>query len=187
MKKTFRKSTVLFMALAVFAMIFTGCKKDKSTSDNNGGGGGGDNPPVVGNYGTVTCGDDSFDIVAGGWTVEEDEDFGQYVAVALVDRIDGDERTKAAIIGIPFYDTMPTGTFSINEEPDEEGESQLVLTLTSDDFVFGKRGSVTITKTGNNYKIDGNAVVVTYPSMDEKACKIIFEGPLVTEAVAKLK
>lgn len=180
MKKTFKKSTVLFMALAIFAMIFTGCKKDSASS------GGGDTPtpptpPTPGNYGTVVCGDQQFDIIAGGYTVEFDEELqADYVGIALVDRIDGSEDTKAAVIAIPFYNTVPTGQFEFVQMPEEEGESQLIVTI-GDGLVIGKKGSVTISKSGNNYKISANAMVFDYATMTDKSCSINFEGPLVTE------
>ena len=180
MKKTFKKSMVLFTLLAAFAMIFTGCKKDSASSS------GGDTPtpptpPTPGNYGTVVCGDNQFDIIAGGYTVEYDDELQvNYVAIALVDRIDSSDATKAAVIAIPFYDAIPTGSFSLTMEPEAEGDGQLIVTTGGDQFFLGKKGSVNITKSGSNYKIVANAVVMDY-AMTESSCSVNFEGPLVTE------
>ena len=65
MKNTFKKSMALLAFVAVFAMIFTGCKKDDSSS--SGGGGNGPTPPPVGNYGTITVANQSYTIKVAGY------------------------------------------------------------------------------------------------------------------------
>ena len=172
------KKSLLFLTLfAAFAMIFASCSKDKDS--NNGG-----NPtptPPTGNYGTVTCNGSSFAIVAGGYTVEHDEDLDiDYVAIALVDRIDGSELTQSAIITLPYYTTVPTGQFpiSIDENP-EQGVSQAAVVI-NDNLFIATQGTTTINKNGETYTIDASGSAMSFTGTTA-SFTVHFAGPLVTE------
>ena len=184
MKKTFKKSMVLFTLLAAFAMIFTGCKKDSSSSSS--GGGGGDNPPS-GTYGKVTYGDNSFNVVAGGYYIDYDDDLqADYVAVALVDRTDGSDATKVFVVAIPFYSEMTTGTFNYVVEPSQEGDCMGAI-LANDDELIATSGSATITKNGEKYKIQSNGSMFDYETMAAVSFSVNFNGPLFADdPIAKL-
>ena len=173
------KKSFLFLTLfAAFAMIFASCsKKDNSSND-----GGTPTPtPPTGNYGTVTCNGSSFAIVAGGYAVEHDEDLDiDYVAIALVDRIDGSDQTQSAIISLPYYTTVPTGQFpiSIDENP-EQGVSQAAVVI-NDNLFIATQGTTTINKNGETYTIDASGSSMSLTGTTSNFT-VHFSGPLVTE------
>lgn len=177
-----RKSSVLFMALAVFAMIFTGCKKDSSSSSSSGGG---DTPtptPPTGNYGTIVVGDQTYSIHLGVYTVSYDESIAtNVVGIALTD---GTAQTaNSYVLAIPFYEDIPTGTFSyyFGEEP-HQGQCGGVFVKggSSTDMLVCMSGTATITKVGEKYKIvsQGQATPDTQRGI---SFSVDFEGPLTFE------
>ena len=181
MKKTLRKSTVLFMALAVFAMIFTGCKKDSSSNNSSGGGGGDPTPPPTGNYGTIVVGDQNYTIHYGVYTVAYDEDIqANEVGIALTDGTG--ENANSYMLVIPFYDAIPNGSFNyyIGETPTQGQCGGMFAKGTTGDVVVCTSGSATISKTGTNYKIesDGQGMSIGGAVMN---FSVDFEGPLTFE------
>ena len=188
MKNIYKQSTALFMALAVFAMIFTGCKK----SDANNGGG--NKPtPTPENYGIVTLGDQSFTIVVGGYAIKHDDDHDyDYVGIALADRVDNIsidsisidninmDDIQAAAIALPYYTTVPSGQFPVTvEENPEQGQCQIAIII-NQNMYFAIQGSTTINKNGETYTIDasGSAMSLMGTTANFTAH---FTGPLVTE------
>lgn len=171
MKNIYKQSTVLFMALAVIAMILTGCKK----SDSNNGGGVTPVPPTS-NYGTITFGNQSFTISHSGYTVDYDEDLqANIVGIGLATADD----EKGAAIAIPLYSTVPTGQFSIviSETP-EEGDAGLAIVLNSNSAYIATQGSITINQNGNNYTIDASGSSMALSGGDVKSFTVHFTGPL---------
>ena len=178
-----RKSTVLFMALAVFAMIFTGCKKDSSSSSSSSGGsggGGGDVPPT-GNYGTIVVGDQNYSIHAGVYTVTYDEDIqANEIGIALVDGLS--QTANSYVVVIPFYEAIPNGTFTyyLGEEPHQGQCGGMLMKGGTSDMLVCTSGSVTITKTGANYKITSSGTA-TADMQNNISFSVNFEGPLTFE------
>lgn len=181
MKKTLRKSTVLFMALAVFAMIFTGCKKDSSSNNSSGGGGGDPTPPPTGNYGTIVVGDQTYTIHIGVYTIDYDEDLeADEIGIVLADA--ANENANMYILAIPYYDAIPTGTFTYytGDEPQQGHCGGLLQSNNGASGLYCTSGSVTISKTGTNYKIesDGQGMSIGGAVMN---FSVDFEGPLTFE------
>jgi len=180
MKNIYKQSTVLFMALAVIAMILTGCKK--SDSSNNGGGVT-PTPPPSGNYGTVTVGNQSYPIAIGGYEIYFDEDLQANVAtVALADGT----TQNANMFGftIPNVENLPTGTFEYCiEEPVPAGKCVGIFRNSNGDLLYCTAGSVTITASGSNYKIQssGTANTLFGTSASAQSFTINFEGPLYND------
>ena len=173
MKNTLKKSTVLFIALAVIAMIITGCKK----SDSNNGGGN-DPTPTPGNYGTVTIGDFSFNIAMGAYGVENDT-----LSIVLAD--DMEDPNNIYGIGLPDYSTIPEGTFEYSIQ-EEQSEASCIGIITADSTLYMcTAGQVTITKAASNYKIVSTGMANTLMGImlgtEAKNFTVNFEGPLVNE------
>lgn len=176
-----RKSTALFMALAVFAMIFTGCKKDSSSSSSSGGGGGDPTPPE-GNYGTIVVGDQNYTIHYGVYTVAYDEDIqANEVGIALTDGTG--ENANSYMLVIPFYDAIPNGSFNyyIGETPTQGQCGGMFAKGTTGDVVVCTSGSATVTKVGNNYKIVSNGSGYPMGGGHDMSFSVNFEGPLTFE------
>jgi len=180
MKNIYKQSTVLFMALAVIAMILTGCKKSDSS---NSGGGVTPTPPPSGNYGTVTVGNQSYPIAIGGYEIYFDEDLQANVAtVALADGT----TQNANMFGftIPNVENLPTGTFEYCiEEPVPAGKCVGIFRNSNGDLLYCTAGSVTITASGSNYKIQssGTANTLFGTSASAQSFTINFEGPLYND------
>ena len=180
MKNIYKQSSVLFMALAVIAMILTGCKK--SDSSNNGGGVT-PTPPPSGNYGTVTVGNQSYPIAIGGYEIYFDEDLQANVAtVALADGT----TQNANMFGftIPNVENLPTGTFEYCiEEPVPAGKCVGIFRNSNGDLLYCTAGSVTITASGSNYKIQssGSANTLFGTATSAQSFTINFEGPLYND------
>ena len=174
------KKSFLFLTLfAAFAMIFASCSKKDSSSSNNGG-----DPtptPPSGNYGTVTLGDQSFAIVAGGYTIEhDDENDFDYVGIALVDRVDSSENMQSAVIALPYYTTVPSGQFQATlEEHPEQGQCQIVIII-NQNLYFATQGSSTINKNGETYTIDASGSSMSVAGTTANFT-VHFAGPLVTD------
>lgn len=175
-----RKSTALFMALAVFAMIFTGCKKDSSSSSS----GGGDTPtptPPTGNYGTIVVGDQNYTIHYGVYTVAYDEDIqANEVGIALTDGTG--ENANSYTLVIPFYDAIPNGTFNyyIGETPTQGQCGGMFVKGATGDMLVCISGTATITKTGEKYKIVSQGQA-TPDAQHNISFSVNFEGPLTFE------
>lgn len=174
-----RKSTVLFMALAVIAMIFTGCKKDSSSSSSSSGGsgGGGDVPPS-GNYGTIVVGDQTYNIHYGVWNNDYDDDLqASEVGIILADV--ANNNANMYVLVIPFYDAVPTGTFTyyLGDEPHQGQCGALLQANNGAEDLYCTSGSVTISKTGTSYKIvsQGTAMATDATTMN---FSVNFQGPL---------
>ena len=175
-----RKSTALFMALAVFAMIFTGCKKDDSSSSSSGGGGSDPTPPI-GNYGTIAVGDQNYTIHAGMYTVHYGEDIQDYeIGIALVDGLS--ETANSYVLIIPFYDAIPNGTFNyyIGETPQQGQCGGMFVKGATGDMLVCISGTATITKTGEKYKIVSQGQA-TPDAQHNISFSVDFEGPLTFE------
>ena len=176
-----RKSTALFMALAVFAMIFTGCKKDSSSSSSNGGG---DTPtptPPTGNYGTIVVGDQTYSIHLGVYEVYYDEDImANEIGIALTDGVG--ETANSYVLVIPFYDAIPNGTFTyyFGEEPHQGQCGGMFVKGATGDMLVCMSGTATIRKVGEKYKIEsqGQATPDTQHGIN---FSVDFEGPLTFE------
>ena len=181
MKNTFKLSMALLAFVAVFAMIFTGCKKNDSSNDNGGGGG---NEP--GTYGKVTYGDKSFNIVAGVYYVDYDDELqADYLAIALADRIDGSDSTKLFAVAIPFYSEMTTGSFDYVLQPAQEGDC--MGAILADDELIATSGRAIITESGDRYKIMSHGYMLDYATLDSVSFSVNFLGPLVAEEpIAKI-
>lgn len=183
MKNIYKQSTVLFMALAVIAMILTGCKKSDSSNS-----GGGDTPtpptPPAGNYGTVTVGNQSYPIAIGGYEVYYDEDLqANVVTVALADGTN--ETANMFGFTIPNVENLPTGTFAYcNENPVPAGKCVGIFRNSNGDLLYCTAGSVTITASGSNYKIQssGKANIPIGSPATEQNFAVNFEGPLYNVA-----
>lgn len=175
-----RKSTALFMALAVFAMIFTGCKKDSSSSSS----GGGDTPtptPPTGNYGTIVVGDQNYTIHYGVYTVAYDEDIqANEVGIALTDGTG--ENANSYTLVIPFYDAIPNGSFNyyIGETPTQGQCGGMFVKGATGDMLVCISGTATITKTGEKYKIVSQGQA-TPDAQHNISFSVNFEGPLTFE------
>lgn len=166
------------MALAVFAMIFTGCKK----SDSNNGGG--VTPVPTGNYGTITVGNNSYTIKIGGYEAYYDDELQtNVVTIALADGTS--ESANMYGLSIPNYNDIPTGTFEyvvLNEADNMcmgtfiQGSTQSALLCVS--------GTVTITQSGSKYKIVSSGIASDNPFGTPGSglqFSVNFEGPLVNE------
>ncbi|MBQ2498942.1 MAG: hypothetical protein II523_02895 [Bacteroidales bacterium] len=175
-----RKSTALFMALAVFAMIFTGCKKDSSSSSS----GGGDTPtptPPTGNYGTIVVGDQNYTIHYGVYTVAYDEDIqANEVGIALTDGTG--ENANSYTLVIPFYDAIPNGSFNyyIGETPTQGQCGGMFVKGATGDMLVCISGTATITKTGEKYKIVSQGQA-TPDAQHNISFSVNFEGPLTLD------
>jgi hypothetical protein len=178
--KTLRKSTILFMALAVFAMILTGCKKDSSSS--NGGGGGGNNVPT-GNYGTVTVAGQSYTIALGGydaWYEEEDQQY--YLSIILADRanIQTANMVELTIVGAQSLPANGTYNYTI-EDPMPVGSCGGMFESQQNGALICLEGTLTVSGTASNYTINtsGSATPMGQGYGQEIAFNVHFEGPLV--------
>jgi hypothetical protein len=172
-----RKSTALFMALAVFAMIFTGCKKDDSSSSSSGSGGGGGGGGT-GNYGTIVVGDQTYVVLTGVYEIFYDEDLQAYeVGIALLDSTS--ENANAYVLVIPFYEAIPSGTFTyyLGDEPQQGQCAGMFEKSGSNDMLYCTQGNVTVSKVGANYKIvsQGTAMAMDDSTMN---FSVNFQGPL---------
>ena len=170
------KKSFLFLTLfAAFAMIFASCSKKDSSSSNNGG------DPTPTSYGTVTVGNQSFAIVAGGWTIghDDDNDF-DFVGIALVDRVDSSENRQSAVIALPYYTTVPSGQFqaTLDEHP-EQGKCQIIIIINQAPYL-ATQGSTTINKNGETYTIDASGSSMSVTGTTENFT-VHFTGPLVTD------
>ena len=179
MKHIYKTSTALFMALAVFAMIFTGCKK----SDSNNGGG---TPiPTPGNYGTITLGDQTYNIVIGGYEAYYNEELQtNVVTIALADGTS--ESANMYGLSIPNYDNIPTGTFDYTISGNEaEGMCMGIFTQGgTQNVLLCLSGSVTIRQSGSKYKIVSSGIASDNPFGTQGSglqFTVDFEGPLVNE------
>ena len=167
------------MALAVFAMIFTGCKKDSSSSSSSGGGGG--NVPT-GDYGTIVVGDQNYSIHVGVYTIEYDDEISAYeVGIALTDGTG--QNANSYMLVIPFYDAIPNGTFAyyIGETPQQGQCGGLFMKGTTGDMLICKSGNATITKDGSNYKIESAGAAYSTNGGHDISFSVNFEGPLTFE------
>ena len=176
MKNTLKKSTALFMALAIFAMIISGCKK----SDSNNGGVT-PTPPTPGSYGTFTVGDKSYDINYGAYTIEND-------TVGIVLANGTDDINNLYGIALPNFNAIPEGTFDYMNQLTPQGDC--IGLITSDSVAYYcSAGSVTITKSASNYKIVSTGKVSPLYGFStpnsEKNFTVNFEGPLVNETETK--
>ena len=179
MKHIYKTSTALFMALAVFAMIFTGCKK----SDSNNGGG---TPiPTPGNYGTITLGDQSYTIVIGGYEAYYDEDLQTNVVTIVL--ADGTSQNANMYgVTIPNHDNIPTGTFDYTITGNEaEGMCMGIFTQGgTQNTLLCVSGSVTISQAGSKYTITSTGTASDSPFGTQGSglqFSVNFEGPLVNE------
>ena len=173
-----RKSTALFMALAVFAMIFTGCKKDDSSS-NSGGNGGGGGGGGTGNYGTIVVGDQTYVVHSGLYEIIYDEDLQAYeVGIALLDSTSDDD-ANAYVLVIPFYEAIPTGTFTyyLEDDPQQGQCAGMFERNGSANTLYCTQGSVTISKVGANYKIVSQGTVMAMDA-STMSLSVNFQGPL---------
>lgn len=179
MKNIYKQSSVLFMALAVIAMILTGCKKSDSSNS-----GGGDTPtpptPPAGNYGTVTVGNQSYPIAIGGYKVYYDEDLqANVVTVALADGTN--ETANMFGFTIPNVENLPTGTFAYcTENPIPAGKCVGIFRNSGGNVLYCVSGNVTIATSGSNYKIQssGKANIPIGSPATEQSFAVNFEGPL---------
>ncbi len=175
-----RKSTALFMALAVFAMIFTGCSKDSSSSSSNsggnsGGGGGGVVPPIT-DYGTVRVGDQTYTIALGAYEIYFDEDLQDNICSIAITDTSGDNTFS---VGIPYRTDIPEGrlVFSI-EDPIPDGKCVGMLTAGENNVLLCASGYVTITKVGTDYKIESAGYAVPIGGGRDVDFGVEFQGPL---------
>ena len=173
MKNTFKKSFVLFTLMAAFAMIFVGCSKDSS----NGG-----VTPTVNNYGTITVGDQSYDIAAATYSAYFDEDLqSDVVTIAIVDRIS--DNPNVFSVTFPYKQSITTGTFTYTTgEPSPNGQCMgsfesngNILTCIS--------GSITISSDKSNYQIESEGVASAMLGQGgtQMDFAISFEGPITED------
>ena len=177
MKHIYKTSTALFMALAVFAMIFTGCKK----SDSNNGGGVTPVPPTS-NYGTITLGDQSYTIIIGGYSVDYSEELqANVVTIALADGTT--ESANVYGLAIPYYENIPTGTFEYVVLNEAEHMCMGVFTQgATQNAMICMSGTATITQSGSKYKIVSSGLASDNPLGGTGIqFSVNFEGPLVSE------
>jgi hypothetical protein len=168
------------MALAVFAMIFTGCKKDDSSSSSSGGGGSDPTPPI-GNYGTIVVGDQNYTIHYGVYTVAYDGDIqADEIGIALTDGTG--ENANSYMLVIPFYDAIPNGTFNyyIGETPTQGQCGGMFVKGATGDMLVCISGTATITKTGEKYKIVSQGQA-TPDAQHNISFSVNFEGPLTLD------
>lgn len=157
-----RKNTLLLMALTILAMIFTGCKKDNSSSD------GGITPPV-GKLGIMTLDNQSYEITSG----EYYDDI--QLNILTIELADGDANVHK--ISFTGHTEIPLDSFEYTLKP-EEGASGMFLL--GSDVLYCKSGTVTISKAGSNYKIesDGVAGPLLGFTTSPKNFTVTFEGPI---------
>lgn len=173
MKNTFKKSFVLFTLMAAFTMIFVGCSKESS----NGG-----VTPTVNNYGTITVGDQSYDIAAATYSTYFDEDLqSDVVTIAIVDRIS--DNPNVFSVTFPYKQSITTGTFTYTTgEPSPNGQCMgsfesngNILTCIS--------GSLTISSDKSNYQIESEGVAAAMLGQGgtQMDFAISFEGPITED------
>lgn len=183
MKNTFKTGAVLIMALAVFALTFTGCKKKNddsgssatTTTNNSGGNGGGGNPSA--NYGTLQIGNNDYTIAIGGYELYYDDELS--ADVALLGVTDAEENNGFGVL-IPYFTTIPTGTFTFStSDPIPEG-SCLGAVHTGDNDLACLSGSVTVTSVNNNYRITASGTAAGQ-GIRPVEFSVEFVGPLVEQ------
>lgn len=178
--KTLRKSTILFMALAVFAMIFTGCKKDSSSSSSNSGGGGGGDVPT-GNYGTITLAGQNYTIRVAAYEAYYDEELNtDIVSVVMADGT-GQNSNKYMFTLVGFTSIPASRTFTYTMNPIADGSCGGGFQSTNG-YMACSEGTLTINGTGRDYTITstGKATPMGGGGMGTPVnFTISFEGPLV--------
>ena len=179
--KTLRKSTILFMALAVFAMILTGCKKDSSSSS-----GGGNTPtptPPAGNYGTVTVAGQSYNIALGGYDAWYDEEDGKYyVSIVLADRTNIQTANMFSVTIVGAQSLPASGTYQYTvQDPMPDGSCGGYFESPQNGELVCLDGTLTVSGTSSNYTLNtsGSATPVGQGYGQEIAFSVHFEGPLV--------
>ena len=175
MKHIYKASTDLFMALVVFAMIFTGCKK----SDSNNGGG--VTPIPTDNYGTIHVGDQTYTIRFAGYNIEYNSMIqANALAIVFVDGIN--ENANSFGVYFPDCEELPIGTFNYSGIM-TEGQCYGVLTSSDNNILYCTSGSVTITKNVSNYKVESEGTANTLVGTANTAMNfsVNFSGPIYNE------
>ena len=178
MKNTFKKSMALLAFVAVFAMIFTGCKKDDSSSSS--GGGNNPTPPTPGNYGTVTVAGQSYNIAAGVHEIYFDEDLGQnIVSLELADRVDGSEDTNGFVAEIIGIDNLPAnGTYQFILQEQMPAGSCAGCFVSSQGLLYCTSGTITVSGTSASYNIQASGSAMPMGGGNNMSFSVNFNGPL---------
>lgn len=181
MKQIYKTSTALFMALAVFAMIFTGCKK--SDSSNNGGGvTPTPTPPVVGDYGTITVAGQEYTIVVASYEAYFDEDLQKnIVAIGLADDIT--ETANIFAINLIGVQNLPSnGTYEYTvQDPMPDGSCSGML-KSQQGVLLCIDGTATLSGTAANYSIQSSGSATPLGQGQEMAFNVSFNGPMIEAA-----
>lgn len=178
MKKTFKKSITLLAFVAVFAMIFTGCKKDDSS--NNGGGSGPTPPPTPGNYGTVTVAGQTYNIAAGVHEIYFDEDLQQnVVSIELADRVDESDDTNGFVAEIIGIDNLPAnGTYQFTLQEQMPAGSCAGCFVSNQGLLYCTSGTLTVSGTSASYNVQASGSAIPFGGGSNMSFTVNFNGPL---------
>ena len=176
MKNTFKKSVALLAFVAVFAMIFTGCKKDDSSS-SSGGGGNGPTPPV-GNYGTITVANQSYTIKVAGYEAYYDEDYQTNIVTIVM--ADGTSQNsnffEVSIIG---PQSLPaSGTYQYTMTP--TANTCVGMFDSSQGSLMCTSGTLTVSGTSSDYHVQSSGQATPMGGGGgTMSFSVNFEGPMV--------
>lgn len=176
-KHTLGRSVTLFMALAVFAMIFTGCKK--SDSSNNGGGVIPTPTPPIGDYGTITVAGQEYNIVIASYEEYFDEDIQKnVVAIGLADGITEDANIFAlSLIGVQNLPSNGTYNYSV-QDPMPDGSCSGML-KSQQGVLLCIDGTATLSGTTADYRIQSSGSATPIGQAQEMSFNVNFNGPMI--------
>lgn len=178
MKNIYKLSTALFMALAVFAMIFTGCKK--SDSSNNGGGVIPTPTPPIGDYGTITVAGQEYNIVIASYKAYYDEELQKnVVAIGLADGITEDANIFAlSLIGVQNLPSNGTYEYTV-QDPMPDGSCSGML-KSQQGVLLCIDGTATLSGTADNYSIQSSGSATPLGGNgQEMSFNVNFNGPMI--------
>ena len=176
MKNTFKKSVALLAFVAVFAMIFTGCKKDDSSSSSGGGG----NIPT-GDYGTVTVAGTSYNIAVAGYEAYYDEDLQEYLlTIVMADRTNYQTANMVEFVIVGAQSLPSSGTYNIiSQDPMPVGSCGGMFMSPQSGKLICTSGTLTISGTSSDYHIQSSGQATPMGGGTAMAFTVNFEGPLV--------